>query len=58
MAHRIEALSAPGKVNDYSFEGSTVGGRSRVTMVLGKFGDEWRIVHHHVSRFEDLKKSS
>jgi ketosteroid isomerase-like protein len=45
-------------VNDYSFEGSTVGGRSRVTMVLGKFGDEWRIVHHHVSRFEDLKKSS
>ncbi len=44
-------------VNDYSFEGSTVGGRSRVTMVVGKFGDEWKIVHHHASRFEDLKKS-
>ena len=44
-------------VNDYSFEGSTVGGRSRVTMVIGKFGDEWKIVHHHVSRFEDLNKS-
>ena len=37
-------------VNDYSFEGSTVGGRSRVTMVVGKFGDAWRIVHHHASR--------
>jgi len=44
-------------VNDYSFEGSTVGGRSRVTMVVGRFGDEWKIVHHHASRFEDLKKS-
>ena len=44
-------------VNDYSFEGSTVGGRSRVTMVVGRFGDEWKIVHEHVSRFEDLKKS-
>lgn len=44
-------------VNDYSFEGSTVGGRSRVTMVIGKFGDEWKIVHHHASRLEDLKKS-
>jgi ketosteroid isomerase-like protein len=44
-------------VNDYSFEGSTVGGRSRVTMVIGKFSDEWKIVHEHVSRFEDLKKS-
>jgi ketosteroid isomerase-like protein len=45
-------------VNDYSFEGSTVGGRSRVTMVVGKFGDEWKIVHHHASRFEELKKSA
>ncbi len=44
-------------VNDYSFEGSTVGGRSRVTMVLGKFGDDWKIVHHHASRFDELKKS-
>ena len=44
-------------VNDYSFEGSTVRGRSRVTMVVGKFGDEWKIIHRHASRFEDLKKS-
>ena len=44
-------------VNDYSFEGSTVGGHSRVTMVLGKFGEEWKIVHHHASRLEDMKKS-
>ena len=43
-------------VNDYSFEGSTVGGRSRVTMVIGKFGEEWKIIHHHASRFEDLKR--
>jgi ketosteroid isomerase-like protein len=43
-------------VNDYSFEGSTVGGKSRVTMVIGKFGDDWKIVHEHVSRFEDLRK--
>ena len=40
-------------VNDYSFEGSTVSGRSRVTMVVAKFGDDWRIVHHHASRFPD-----
>lgn len=40
-------------VNDYSFEGSTVKGRSRVTMVIGKFGNEWKIVHHHASRLPD-----
>jgi ketosteroid isomerase-like protein len=39
-------------VNDYSFEGSTVGGKSRVTMVVGKFGDGWKIVHQHSSRFQ------
>jgi ketosteroid isomerase-like protein len=43
-------------VNDYSFEGSTVAGKSRVTMVVGKFGDEWKIVHHHASRFPDVGK--
>jgi ketosteroid isomerase-like protein len=42
-------------VNDYSFEGSTVGGRSRVTMVVSKFDDEWKIVHHHASRLADFK---
>ena len=40
-------------VNDYSFEGSTVAGKSRVTMVIGKFGESWRIVHQHSSRFPD-----
>jgi ketosteroid isomerase-like protein len=42
-------------VNDYSFEGSTVGGRSRVTMVISKFDGDWKLVHHHASRFADLK---
>ena len=41
-------------VNDYSFEGSTVRGRSRVTMVLGKFANEWKIVHHHASRLPEV----
>jgi ketosteroid isomerase-like protein len=45
-------------VNDYSFEGSTVGGRSRVTMVVGKFGDSWKIVHQHASRFPDARERS
>ncbi|MDA4117279.1 MAG: nuclear transport factor 2 family protein [Thaumarchaeota archaeon] len=40
-------------VNDYSFEGSSVVGRSRVTMVIGKFGDDWKIVHHHASRLPE-----
>jgi len=40
-------------VNDYSFEGSTVAGKSRVTMVIGKFGESWRIIHQHSSRFPD-----
>lgn len=40
-------------VNDYSFEGSTVGGKSRVTMVLGRFGDSWKIVHQHASRLPE-----
>jgi ketosteroid isomerase-like protein len=40
-------------VNDYSFEGSAVSGKSRVTMVIGKFGDSWKIIHQHSSRFPD-----
>jgi ketosteroid isomerase-like protein len=40
-------------VNDYSFEGSTVAGKSRVTMVIGKFGESWKIIHQHSSRFPD-----
>ncbi len=45
-------------VNNYAFEGSAVGGRSRVTMVLGKFGDSWKLVHQHVSRIEDPRGKS
>lgn len=44
-------------VNDYSFEGMTVGSRSRVTMVLGRFADGWKIVHEHFSPFPDISKS-
>jgi ketosteroid isomerase-like protein len=40
-------------VNDYSFEGSPVGSRVRVTMVLSRTEKGWRIVHEHLSRFPD-----
>jgi ketosteroid isomerase-like protein len=40
-------------VNDYSFEGSPVRSRSRVTMVLSKSPSGWRILHEHFSRFPD-----
>ncbi|MDG6926307.1 MAG: nuclear transport factor 2 family protein [Nitrososphaerota archaeon] len=43
-------------VNDYSFEGMTVGSRSRVTMVVAKVGESWKIVHAHFSQFPDLPK--
>jgi ketosteroid isomerase-like protein len=42
-------------VNDYSFEGSPVGSRSRVTMVLAKTKDGWKIAHEHLSRFPEWK---
>ena len=42
-------------VNDYSFEGRMVGSRSRVTMVLAKFGTSWKIVHEHFSSFPDWR---
>jgi len=42
-------------VNDYSFEGSPVGSRVRVTMVLLKTTDGWKIAHEHLSRFPDWK---
>jgi ketosteroid isomerase-like protein len=41
-------------VNDYSFEGSPVKGRARVTMVLTKTGRGWKIAHEHLSRFPEL----
>ena len=44
-------------VNDYSFEGSPVSSRVRVTMVLAKTGNGWKIAHEHLSRFPDWKAS-
>jgi ketosteroid isomerase-like protein len=43
-------------VNDYSFEGMTVGSKSRVTMVAAMFGGSWRLVHSHFSPFPDFAK--
>jgi len=43
-------------VNDYSFEGMTVGSKSRVTMVLARFGGSWKLVHAHFSPFPDIPK--
>ena len=40
-------------VNDYSFEGSPVRAKSRVTMVLGRTPKGWRVVHEHFSRFPE-----
>ncbi len=40
-------------VNDYSFEGSPVSSRARVTIVLSKMGGEWKFLHEHFSRFPD-----
>ena len=37
-------------VNDYSFEGSPVRGRSRVTMVLERTPKGWKMIHEHFSR--------
>lgn len=38
-------------VNDYSFEGSTISGKARVTMVLVRTEKGWRIAHEHLSRY-------
>jgi ketosteroid isomerase-like protein len=40
-------------VNDYSFEGSPVSGRARVTMVLVRTARGWRIQHEHFSKYPD-----
>jgi len=40
-------------VNDYSFEGTPVGSRARVTMVLTKTERGWKIAHEHFSQFPD-----
>lgn len=43
-------------VNDYSFEGSKIRSNSRVTMVLVRREDGWKIAHAHFSRVPELKK--
>jgi len=40
-------------VNDYSFEGSPVSSRVRVTMVVIRTPKGWKISHEHLSRFPD-----
>lgn len=42
-------------VNDYSFEGSPVGSRDRVTMAFAKTKDGWKIAHEHPNRFPEWK---
>ena len=44
-------------INDYSFEGSPVGSRVRVSMVLKRTQKGWRFVHEHFSRFPDWVKT-
>jgi ketosteroid isomerase-like protein len=41
-------------VNDYSFEGSPVRARTRVTTVLARTPKGWKMVHEHLSRIPDL----
>lgn len=45
-------------VNDYSFEGSTIRGKARVTMVLARTDKGWRIAHEHLSRYPDWAGSN
>jgi len=45
-------------VNDYSFEGSPVRARSRVTMILARTPKGWKAVHEHLSRMPDLPAQS
>ena len=40
-------------VNDYSFEGSPVRAKTRVTMALARTLKGWRVVHEHLSRFPE-----
>ena len=42
-------------VNDYSFEGSPVRAKTRVTMVLSRTQNGWKTVHEHFSRIPDLQ---
>ncbi|MDG6913521.1 MAG: nuclear transport factor 2 family protein [Nitrososphaerota archaeon] len=40
-------------VNDYSFEGSPIRAKARVTMVALRAQGGWRIVHEHLSRMSN-----
>ena len=42
-------------VNDYSFEGSPVRSRTRVTMVMARTPKGWKMVHEHLSHMPDLR---
>jgi ketosteroid isomerase-like protein len=42
-------------INDYSFEGSPIGSKVRVTMVLAKVKGGWKIAHEHLSCFPEWK---
>ena len=41
-------------VNDYSFEGSPVRSKTRVTMALARTPKGWRMVHEHLSRMPEV----
>ncbi len=45
-------------VNDYSFEGTPVGSKARVTMVLVRSPSGWKMSHEHFSRFPDWHRES
>jgi len=40
-------------INDYSFEGSPVSSRARVTMVVVRTPMAWKIAHEHFSKYPD-----
>ena len=40
-------------INDYSFEGSPVRAKTRVTMALARTSRGWKLVHEHLSRMPD-----
>jgi len=43
-------------VDDYTFTGRTLNWKSRATMVFQKRGDEWLIVHEHLSKVPEQEK--
>lgn len=45
-------------VNDYSFEGTPISSKARVTMVLIRTDKGWKIAHQHFSRFPGWASSS